>query len=54
MRQRTSEAIEAPHHEGVTLTELGQRLVEAGAWMSLIAGSRRGGLESALVVDTRA
>lgn len=31
MRQRTSEAIEAPHHEGVALTELGQRLVEAGA-----------------------
>ena len=29
--QGASEAIEAPHHEGVTLTELGQRLVEAGA-----------------------
>ena len=29
--ERASEAVEAPHDEGVALVELGQRLVEAGA-----------------------
>lgn len=31
MRERASEAVEAPHDEGVALVELGQGLVEAGA-----------------------